>query len=114
MKEKVRKIEIERTARNLEILRSAYIDGYHKAAYNEALGITGCPLFGYRDGELLLKVRKLARTRFCKYSNAVVTYDDGSTVIVKASKAFEAVDAVFSGPRSYEDFWGKLARALES
>ena len=112
--EKVRKIEIERTARNLEILRSAYIDGYHRAAYNDALGITGCPLFGCRDGELLLRVRKLARTRFCKYSNAIITYDDGSTVIVKASKVFDALDAVYDDPRSYEDFWGKLARALES
>jgi hypothetical protein len=111
---KVEKIEIERTTRNLEILRSAYKDGYHAAAYNDQLGLIGSTLLGCRGGEPLLKVRKLARTRFCKYSNAVVTYDDGSTVIVKASKAFEAVDAVFSGPRSYEDFWGKLARALES
>jgi hypothetical protein len=111
----VEKMEIERTARNLAVLKSAYVDGHHEHAYNEKLGLIGLELLGCRGGEPLLKVQKLARTRFSKFgSNAVVTYDDGSTVTVKASKAYEALDAVFSDPRSYENFGEKLALALEA
>lgn len=110
----VERVEIERTARNLAILKSCYEDGHHAASYNEKLGLIGLELLGCRGGEPLLRVQKLARTRFSKYSNAVVTYDDGSVALVKASKAYEALDAVFSDPRSYEDFGLKLARALES
>jgi hypothetical protein len=113
MNKEVKKIEIERTARNLAILKSAYVDGHHEHAYNEKLGLIGLELLGCRGGEPLLKVQKLARTRFSKYSNAVVTYDDSSTVTVKASKAYEALDAVFSDPRSYENFGEKLALALQ-
>ena len=106
-------VEIERTARNLAILKSCYEDGHHASSYNDKLGLIGLELLGCRGGEPLLKVQKLARTRFSKYSNAVVTYDDGSTVTVKASKAYEALDAVFSDPRSYENFGEKLALALQ-
>lgn len=110
---KVKKIEIERTARNLEILKSAYVDGRHKGAYNENLGVIGCcPLFGCRGGELLLRVRELAEIRFGKYSDAIVTYDDGTAATVPASKAFAAINAVYKAPRSYEGFWEKLAAAL--
>jgi len=111
-KMKVKKIEIERTARNLAILKSAYVDGRHENAYNESLGIIGTQLFGCRGKELLLSVRKLAEVRFGKYANAIVTYDDGTTALIPASKAFAALDAVYRAPKSYEGFWEKLALAL--